>query len=250
MTGASYRARPGQTAAAQKGTDIEFTTPSIEVKVDWIPAKDFAKPFSCATPPAGLFVEVINGQCYGLAGMHIASKLASDWVWATFEPQSMVTNTLRCISFGPCNDPYGSTPAVSNGGAAGFTKLTPQVAALMRSAHLAAPFANYRMDGVQVDFTDAAGAPTYLGNSIIEGENVGMTYNTASCITCHSVSSIKTDGTDGITVLAALPNPPVGPKYVIPAGWIARDFVWSMGLACPVPAGTFGLQTCTTSKKK
>jgi hypothetical protein len=68
-----------------------------------------------------------------------------------------------------------------------------------------------------------------------------MTKGTASCITCHSVSSIKNDGTDGITVL----NNQVGPKYQVPTGWIARDFAWSLGLACPtVPKGG-GLQNCT-----
>jgi hypothetical protein len=30
-----------------------------------------------------------------------------------------------------------------------------------------------------------------------------------------------------------MPTPPVGPQYVVPKGWIARDFVWSMMLACP-----------------
>jgi hypothetical protein len=120
----------------------------------------------------------------------------------------------------------------------------------MKAANLAPEFSNYRLDGAQIDFTTSSGAPTYLGNSIIEGENVGMTYNTASCVTCHSVSSIKNNGTDGITVLASMTNSPVGPKYTVPAGSIARDFVWSMGLACPVPAGTFGLQTCTGARKR
>lgn len=236
-----YQIRPPQTKAAQQGTDIEFPSPAIEVKVDWIPGTDFAPPLTCDKPPQGVHVEMIAGICYAMAGMHISSKLLKDWIWVTFEPQSMLTNPLRCITFGPCEDPWGSNPSTSNGGPDGLTNQTAAVSALMKQANLSAEFSNYRLDGVQVKFTNPDGSPTLLGNSVIEGENVGMTKGTASCITCHSVSSIKNDGTDGITVL----NNQVGPKYQVPTGWIARDFAWSLGLACPtVPKGG-GLQNCT-----
>ena len=229
-----YQIRSGQTAAAQAGTNIQFPVPAVEVKVDWIPASDFSTPFTCTTPPQGVHVQMIDGTCYAMAGMHISSKLMPNWIWATFEPQNMTTNPNRCITFGPCNDSWGSIPATSNGGAGGFTKQTPALQALMTQAKLAPEFANYRMDGVQTTFGTAAN-PTLLGNSVIEGENVGMTKGTASCITCHSVSSIKNDGTDGITLI----NNQVGPAFVPPAGWIARDFVWSLALACPG-----GIQAC------
>lgn len=243
LTGNGYQLRPAQTAAAQNGTNIQFTKPGIEVKVDWIPATDFAPPFTCSNPPTGVRVQMIDGACYAMAGMHISSKLLDNWLWATFEPQSMLTNPLRCITFGPCNDPWGSNPATSNGGANGFTQLSPALQQLMTQAGLAPEFFNYRLDGVQVDFTNPDGTPTFLGNSVIEGENVGMKKNEASCITCHSVSSIKNDGTDGFNVFINLPNAPVGKQYQVPAGWVARDFVWSMGFACPDPTGT-GEQAC------
>jgi len=238
VTQAGYQVRPGQTAAAQKGVDIEFPKDAIEVKVDWVPATDFAPAFTCAKPPPGVHVESVDGVCYAMAGIHISSKLLTNWVWATFEPQSMLTNPLRCITFVPCHDRWGSTPAVSSGGPTGFTHQTSAVHALMKQAGLAAEFFNYRLDGVQVNFTGPGGKPTYLGNSVIEGENVGMTHNTASCITCHSVSSIKTDGTDGASLLSTATT--VGPKYSLPAQFVARDFVWSMGLACP----DAGLRAC------
>jgi hypothetical protein len=244
ITGNGYQVRSGQIKAAVAGTDIQFPTAAIEVKVDWIPATDFKTPFTCANPPQGVHVELIDGVCYAMAGMHISSKLLPDWIWATFEPQSMLTNPNRCITFGSCNDPFGSNPATSNGGASGFTQQTLALKALMQAANLAPEFYNYRMDGVQTTFGTAQN-PTLLGNSIIEGENVGMKTGTASCITCHSVSSIKKDGTDGITEI----NDQVGPEYQVPAGWIARDFVWSLALACPG-----GIQSCsstpvTTAKK-
>ena len=235
VTSNGYQVRSGQETAAQNGANIQFPTAAVEVKVDWIPASDFTTPFTCAAPPAGIHVEMIEGVCYAMAGIHISSKLLNDWLWATFEPQSMLTNPLRCITFGNCTDPWGSDPAVSTGGAGGFTQLTPSLREMMTQANLPPEFLNYRLDGVQIQFTTGNGQPTYLGNSIIEGENVGMTKNTASCITCHSVSSIENNGTDGITVL----NAPVGPQYQIPPGWIARDFVWSMALACPN-----GIQNC------
>ena len=241
VTQAGYQLRPGQTAAAQKGVDIEFPKDAIEVKVDWVPATDFKPAFTCAKPPAGVHVETFNGVCYAMAGIHISSKLLTNWVWATFEPQNMQTNPLRCITFVPCHDRWGSVPAVSSGGPSGFTHQTAAVHALMTQAGLSAEFFNYRLDGVQVNFTGPGGKPTYLGNSIIEGENVGMTKNTASCITCHSVSSIKTDGTDGASLLGSATT--VGPKYVLPPQFVARDFVWSLGLACPDPTNS-GLRTC------
>src|SRR3954451_11907642 len=55
---------------------------------------------------------------------------------------------------------------------------------------------------VQTDFF----RPKLLGSSIIEGENVGMNLKQASCISCHTVSSVESNGTDGINLLAAL-NP-------------------------------------------
>jgi hypothetical protein len=235
--GNGYQVRSGQTAAAKAGKNIQFPTSAVEVKVDWIPASDYNPPFTCTSPPQGVYTETIDGTCYALAGMHISSKLLPNWLWATFEPQSMLTNPNRCITFGPCNDPWGSSPATSSGGASGFTQQTQALSALMKQANLAPVFANYRMDGVQTTFGTTAN-PTLLGNSVIEGYNVGMAKGTASCITCHSVSSIKNDGTDAIFTLGS----PVGPKYVVPAGWIGRDFAWSMAVACPN-----GIQACTST---
>jgi hypothetical protein len=240
--GNGYEIRPGQTKAAQQGTNIQFLWPAVEVKADWIPATDFNPPFTCAAPPTGVHVETIDGACYALAGIHVSSKLLPNWLWATFEPQNLTTNLNRCLVLG-CNDPWGSSPAASSGA---FTQQTAALKSLMTEAHLAPEWFNYRLDGVQTDFGTAS-SPTLLGNSVIEGYNVGMNLKQASCITCHSVSSIKNDGTDGIVTLGAMNPPPVGPEIMPAAGWIARDFVWSLGLACPQVPGGGGLQTCTTS---
>jgi hypothetical protein len=227
-----YQVRVGQTKAANQGTNIQFPTPAVEIKADWIPGTDFSPAFTCSNPPAGVHVETIDGTCYALAGIHVSSKLLTNWLWATFEPQNLTTNLLRCKVLG-CNDSWGSSPATTSGA---FTQQTPALQGLMKQANLAPEWSNYRLDGAQIDFGTAA-APTLLGNSVIEGYNVGMNLKQASCITCHSVSSIKKDGTDGITLLGT--PPPVGPEFQPPAGWIARDFVWSLALACPK-----GIQNC------
>ena len=167
------------------------------MKVDWIPGTDFKPAFTCSNPPKGVHVEEIDGTCYAMAGMHISSKLANNWIWATFEPQSMLTNPLRCITFGNCNDPWGSNPATSSGGAAGFTQLTPALQGLMTQANLAPEFSipsRWRANRLH----DGKRRTDLLGNSVIEGENVGMKKNTASCITCHSKSAIQKTGMDNI----------------------------------------------------
>lgn len=126
-----------------------------------------------------------------------------------------------------CDDPFGSKPAKSNGA---NTQLTPALKKLMDAPGLASEWYNYRLDGVQTDFF----RPKLLGSSIIEGENVGLNLKQASCISCHAVSSVKDDGEDGINTLAALPTSPVGFPSPLPSmDWILRDFVWSLGLACP-----------------
>jgi hypothetical protein len=70
--------------------------------------------------------------------------------------------------------------------------------------------------------------------AVIEGENAGLAPNRLSCTTCHDLSSVKSDGTDGITLLQALPADPIGFPQPLPSkDWIRRDFVWSLFLACP-----------------
>lgn len=216
--------RPGQAAIAASGGKFEFPKPALEVKVDWLVLD------SCASLPIGVHVERIGDTCYALAGIHLLSKLREDWFFATFEPQNLDTNPNRCVVLG-CRDPWGSSPAKSKGGASGVTMRTPQLVNLMQQANLAPEWSNYRLDGVQIHFVEPNGKPTLMGNSIIEGENVGTPLDQSSCISCHAVSSIKSDGTDGITLLN---TNPVGKPAPLPSkDWVRRDFVWSLSAACP-----------------
>jgi hypothetical protein len=238
ITGTAMWNRNGQKQIAATQGTIQFPRPSIEVKADWIQLSTIG--FDCSNLPKSLtqsvHVETINGNCFAMAGLHLISKLVNQWIWATFEPQNLTTNPFRCKVLG-CSDAFGSAPARTRGS---FTGLTPRLEKLMNDAQLAPEWKNYRLDGVQIKFVHPDGKPTLLGNSIIEGENVGMNLKEASCISCHALSSVKSDGTDGITLLT---NNPVGEPQPLPsADWIRRDFVWSLLEACPPGSPS---QNCT-----
>ncbi|MGH7045555.1 MAG: hypothetical protein ACREE2_04090 [Stellaceae bacterium] len=217
--------RWGQAQTALYREVIQFPRPSVEIKADWIELSTIG--LNCSKLPPGftksVHVETINGNCFGLAGMHLISKLLNQWIWATFEPQNTTTNPNRCKVLG-CTDPFGSNPAITHGAS---TQLTNRLATLMYAANLAPEWFNYRLDGVQVGFS----APKLLGNSIIEGENAGVPLTQSSCITCHAGSAVKSNGTDGLTLLT---SNPVGLPAKLPSNaWIRRDFVWSLSDACP-----------------
>jgi hypothetical protein len=228
IAGNGFWKRAGQQKAALVGLDIEFPETSVEVKADWIQLSTIG--LDCGhLPPAltqSVHVETINGACFALAGMHVVSKLLDNWIWATFEPQNLMTNPNRCTVLG-CTDSFGSKPARTNGAT---TLLTARLSELMAAADLAPEWKNYRLDGVQIFFTDGRN-PTLLGNSIIEGENTGIPLENSSCITCHALSSVKTDGSDGIQF--RIGNNPIGEPEPLPPDWIRRDFVWSLFAACP-----------------
>ena len=249
--GNRFQLRGGQAAAATNGVDIQLPTTSIEVKVDWIPSTAFKAQyqFTCSKPPIGVYVEEINNVCYALAGMHIESKLLKNWLWATFEPQNSITNPSRCkVYTNNCRDVWGSDPAESHGDESGFTAQTAALKALMLAAGLPNEFSNYRLVGVQTDFVTTAG-PKLLGNSVIEYENAGVSLppNGASCISCHALSAVRTDGVDsfssvfqGQTILTdrranRSRKDEVGPQFHLPNGWAARDFIWSMQFGHRMP---------------
>lgn len=208
---------------------IDFPTGAIEIKADWIPAEslDAATRFDCADPPSGLYTEEIAGTCYGLAGVHMSSKLYPNWLWATFEPQFADTNPNRCNPdlYGECVDPWGSEPAVSSGA---DTELAPALEELMIAAGLPESLGNYRLTGAQVDFTDAT--VTELGNSFTE-LNASVSPHEASCITCHNGAAFDKDTTPPSSGAGAPPVPPlVGqPPPTFPEKWVRQDFSWFLG---------------------
>jgi hypothetical protein len=166
--------------------DPRLDLDSLEVKVDWVPVTSYSTPtFACPDPTNSLYTETINGTCYALAAIHITSKVMPKWLWATFEPNSKVTNPNRCDPklYDTCFDPWGTTSSRPYGN--GHTaQQSPELHQAMAEAHLNPAFNNYFLTGVQTEFVDNYGKPIPLGNSFVEF-NQGVPPGKSSCITCH-----------------------------------------------------------------
>lgn len=233
--GYSLVTRTGQAAFIKAGNKIDFPKPSIEIKVDWLPADALTSPaFDCDQPSSEIYTETFDGVCYAMAGMHISSKVFPNWLWATFEPQLEATNPNRCDPevYSECSDPWGSNPATSTGQ---NTEITPQLETLMDNANLAAAFKNYRLVGAQNDFVDSNTTP--LGNSFVEF-NAQVPAQQASCITCHFYAELD------VSQSPPQQNPNFGPfpntpatgepatsqPPVPPGDWESQDFSWLLGV--------------------
>ena len=224
------------------GGAITFPKASLEIKADWVPASSYTSPtFACPDPTGQLYTETINGTCYALVGMHVSSKALPDWIWATFEPNSIVTNPNRCDAklYNECYDPWGTTSKTPYGKGVKATQ-SPQLQQLMASANLNKAFYNYYLTGVQTTFVDGNGKPIPLGSSFIEF-NAGVPPGQASCITCHKYAYF-----DGKPVSPEnnFGGPPPGWPSVgyacnknqngnctpVTPGSISQDFSWMLGL--------------------
>lgn len=173
-----------QAYGAKNGNAITFPWDAIEVKADWVPTTSYTGPnFSCPDP--NLYTQMYNGVCYALVGLHISSKVLPDWVWATFEPASAITNPNRCDPnlYNMCFDPWGTTSSTPYGKGVTVPQ-SQQLQALMAAAGINPVFKNYYLTGVQWQFVDGSGKPIPLGSSFVEF-NAGVPPGQASCITCH-----------------------------------------------------------------
>jgi len=165
---------------------VRLALDSLEVKVDWVPASSYTNStFACPDPTNTLYTETINGTCYALVGIHMTSKSMPDWLWATFEPNSEITNPNRCDPrlYNACLDPWGTTSREPYGKGKPQQQ-SPVLHRAMATAHLNPAFHNYFLTGVQTQFVSGDGKPTQLGNSFVEF-NTGVPPGQSSCITCH-----------------------------------------------------------------
>ena len=181
----------GQEAAFQTGAKIDFPTDAVEIKAIWRPITLAEKPrFHWANNPQD------GDKPYGLIALHIISKELPNWTWATFE---QVDNPDRC-KVGGCKDLFGLT---ADG------QVSPSLLEMFANAGMGSEWQNYRLTGSQVDFVDADGQPTLLGNSEIEG---GFMLS-SSCITCHARATIgpPKPGTNRLSIFRRLPPPPAPP---------------------------------------
>jgi hypothetical protein len=210
----------GLIAAFNQGKRISLPVQSIEVKANW-------KPITQADKPRYHWNNDASGKLFGLVALHIISKDVPNWVWATFEH---VDNPNRCKTLG-CKDSFGVT---SDG------KVSAELVELFQSNGLGAEWQNYRLDGVQLDFTDSTGITTFLGNSITEDGFVAS----SSCITCHARSTVNATG-GHLSVFAPGQqsyNGTPDPKWFYAAmtppkpAFLQLDFVW--GFLAARPAST------------
>ena len=212
----------GQTRAAQNGDPARFPDDASELKTSWIwiGTDEICQALEGKYYIVNAFFQKVDrdglpdGYAVGaaaLTGFHIINRELPDWVWITFEnihnPQfTQVDHEL----------PLAEDVQAANA----------QNQAELRA--LGSIFAEYQLDGVQIQFTNTQGQPTLLANT-----NIESAFQTqSSCITCHALASIKPDGEffnlvedDGSGDLRYY----VGdPPDVTAQGFTELDFVWSM----------------------
>jgi hypothetical protein len=214
----------GQIAAFKKGASISFPKESIEIKADWVEIDTSQR--------AQFHWNVdVNNKLHGLVALHITTKDLPNWFWATFEH---VDNKLRCEVNG-CRDTFGLDDSKNPSG---------DLKTLLKN-NLGPERLNYRLTGSQTDFVDGTGRITYLGNSVIEGQNkpTGGFMAHSSCITCHSEPRVnlrgffprrfsdKRVGTPDPCWFFRLGQGPDGPVCGgcgAPSEALQLDFVWSL----------------------
>jgi hypothetical protein len=162
----------GQLRAYAAGSAISFPYGAREIKAKWRPISPGESSRYQTT-----LVTLADGtqRLYGLTALHIASKDLPNWFWATFE---QVDNPTLADNEGwqlPSSDRFscGKDPADCN--------RAPQDIGVEGTV-----WQYYRLRGTLTAFVQSDGGPRLLANSELEA---GM-QRTASCITCHSRSSI------------------------------------------------------------
>jgi hypothetical protein len=222
----------GQIAlATQQRTSISFPVASKEVKAQW-------RQISQADKPRYHWTEMVDSsgvtKLFGLTALHITTKDLPNWFWATFEHVDNPTREGNEPWQLPSRDTFSC-----RAGAPPDCNLSPPGIGLENTK-----WANYRLRGTQIEFTDSTGRHTLLANSQPER---GFQL-TSSCMTCHARSSIG--------VIAGTPTrlsifQPTGDGYTGPAdpNWYSSDtilgpatlftqldFVWSLFRAKPKPS--------------
>lgn len=214
----------GQELLAQAGEPAVFPQEAFELKTSWIwIGTDESKCEALADKyylVNAYYVPVDNdGQplepVYGFAaltGMHIINRCLPDWVWITFENVHNADFTQVSLEL-----PISSAVQAAN---------TQHQQALQAAGSI---FANYQLDGVQTTFTEPTDPSTA---TLLANSNIESAFQTqSSCITCHSLASIKPDGeyfnmvdTSGGNVSYYVGEPP----DIEAKGFTSLDFVWSL----------------------
>ncbi|VTR97893.1 Uncharacterized protein OS=Rhizobium leguminosarum bv. trifolii WSM2012 GN=Rleg10DRAFT_0054 PE=4 SV=1 [Gemmata massiliana] len=226
---------------------IKFPTGAISIKALWKVITEADKPRyhwdEYQPPPVPNQPNQPPKQIIGLIALHVTSKVLPNWHWATFEQED---NPAFADLIG-AHDSYGMIPADVKPNPQpdkGYkTALKPELLARMKAAGLDPAWGHYRLKGAQIDFTDATGRPTILGNSITEDGFVA----TSSCVTCHArATAMFQSGGGGRPAFTHLPvfNPAGqsdngtpkpewfwGPGTPAPPIFYQVDFLWELSFA-------------------
>jgi hypothetical protein len=241
---------------------ISFPADSIEVKANWVPVSQLGQFLANSGSPVDPRLYHVNSTSengqqvqYALVSFHIISKMVPNWTWATFEHMN---NPGRCDVLG-CYDTFGSTPSSmaphtpDNAGKQypNCTK-SPALTALFAAGKIDPAFTNYCLKGTQIDFTDAQGVVTRLGNSVTEQGFL----DSASCISCHGRAAYSfVSGGWSANRVFTFNSTPIGPTGPLDPGqfWLypekdpmrpqdaaifrPADFVWSLPFCALDAAG-------------
>jgi hypothetical protein len=228
----------GLVQAFAKGFKVDLPADAIEFKADWIRVVDAMNWLGLTDQQVHqlYYTNKATGGGdnteYALVSFHFSSKQIKDWVWADFEHQM---NPGRCDFIG-CRDSYGAVdanvaPKTVLNQQYGECKKTPAVQAMFTNAGISPVWQNYCLKGSQITFVDANGAPTKLGNSVIEAINASVPIENSSCITCHAYASFDKTGAANFRALSLNPVGKVDPA--LQAGFTGNDFLWGSILISP-----------------
>lgn len=239
--------KEGIAEAFAKGTRLNFPPEAVEIKAAWGSADSMSE--------AELKRYYTNtdstGRRFRLLGIHIISKELPNWTWATFEHAD---NLGRCDIIG-CHDAYGAQVKdveanATPGKSYGECKHTQQLVDLFNQAGLKEEFwSHYCLKGSQIDFADASGWPTRLGNTQLE--RVDLFEGTSSCMSCHSRAAYDKGGNPTSSGGFIGAKSPVGyplPEWFYespldpptphgPLKALQSDFIWSLVFASPLAQG-------------
>ena len=151
------------------GPKIDFPQESIEIKAKWIYIDEGQKP--------AYHWQYVQGSDHqlrlmGLDALHMTSRVLPNWLWATWKHKWSKDRTKDSFGF-----PRGDT--MSSG-----------LQEMFARNKVPREMENYRLIGTQVEFSNADGTPTILGNSEIESGFEIM----SSCITCHALARFDSFG--------------------------------------------------------
>ena len=217
---------------AQGGWRVSLPENAVEVKADWVPVDTVIawlgrngvrlKPSQVR---AHYYTTVSQGTSFALVSLHISSKDAPNWVWASFEHR---LNPGRCDTMG-CNDRFGASVARvaaikgANRQYPACDKTAP-LKAMFEAQRVAPVWRHYCLKASEIAFVSADGAPLMNGGSFTERIAAGVPIKTSSCIACHASAGFDRQGRAYTSLMLSRPMGAVR----LPADIVANDFNWGI----------------------